>query len=131
VNRKTSSILSSEEINNRFVIASGSMFPALKKGDIVVVERADRVKRGDVAVFYDHDMLISHRVVTVSDFLIKTKGDALDYYDQPVPLRDVVGIVSDARSDKTLFKTQLKSMIRRRFAVFVKIYRFFVKNLKN
>jgi len=70
------------------VIASSSMEPVLKKGDIVIWIPAsmDDVKEGDIVVYrsiYGH--IVIHRVVEKRDGGLITKGDANNYTDQSGP----------------------------------------------
>lgn len=70
------------------VIASSSMEPVLKKGDIVIWMPAsiDDVRKGDIIVYksiYGH--LVIHRVVEKTDGELITKGDANNYTDQAGP----------------------------------------------
>ena len=65
------------------VVLSGSMEPALKTGDIVVVKKItpELIKEGDIITFQvAEDVIITHRVKeivsTVGGVSFKTKGDA-------------------------------------------------------
>jgi len=65
------------------IVLSGSMEPALKTGDIVVVKKItpELIKEGDVITFQvAEDVIITHRVkkvvTTVGGVSFKTKGDA-------------------------------------------------------
>ena len=71
--------------NPFYVVASGSMIPELQVDDIIVVQGNipfEDIEIGDIIVFNrpsDHNKVIVHRVVTISDDdpkTIRTKGDA-------------------------------------------------------
>src|SRR3990167_8864143 len=61
-------------------ITSGSMWPALKKGDLVLIEGVEKneLKTGDIIVFENKERknFTIHRVVDLSEDKIVTKGDA-------------------------------------------------------
>ena len=65
------------------IVLSGSMEPALKTGDIVVVKKIspELIKEGDIITFQvAEDIMITHRVkkvvTTAGGVSFKTKGDA-------------------------------------------------------
>lgn len=64
-------------------IATGSMHPTIKKGDVVVIEKLDkydRLKEGQVLAFKYSDVLIVHRIIRIVEkngtYYFYTKGDA-------------------------------------------------------
>jgi len=66
------------------VVTSGSMEPTLEKSDIVLVQRIHLTPDvGDIIVFEVEgvQLLVIHRVVSVSDSGIRTKGDARTFQD--------------------------------------------------
>ncbi len=70
------------------VIASSSMEPLLKKGDIVIWVPAsmDEVEEGDIVVYRSiYGNIIIHRVVEKRGDALITKGDANNYTDQAGP----------------------------------------------
>lgn len=77
-------------------IVSGSMAPAIRDGDVVVVGRAEReLEPGDVIVFRDQgDELVTHRIAEVlDDGRYRTRGDANQYRDSvPVAHDEIVGV---------------------------------------
>ena len=71
-------------------IASNSMLPKFARGDAVLIEKLDKVdysliKSGDILAFYYNNMLITHRVISVTyengSYSFKTKGDNNDIAD--------------------------------------------------
>ncbi len=75
-------------------ITSGSMWPALKKGDLVFVKAVGSEKNleiGDIIVFKNPKGYTIHRIVEKTDLAIKTKGDANNISDVPIKFSDVVG----------------------------------------
>lgn len=77
-------------------ITSGSMWPALKTGDLVFikgVQNQSQIQLGDIIVFRNraNSTLTIHRVVKLSETGITTKGDANFTEDTPVDFSDVIG----------------------------------------
>jgi signal peptidase I len=88
--------------NPLLVVMSYSMGPALKPGDLLIVDGSDSIdpKTGDIVAFRQRESgdLVIHRVFKIEDSdgekMIFTKGDALMYLDDGY-LRptEIVGIV--------------------------------------
>lgn len=76
-------------------VVSSSMWPKLSRGDIVVVMKTDDddIKVGSVIVFRHEKGLAVHRVVSLGEWLITTRGDANIKEDNPIFYSDVVGRV--------------------------------------
>ena len=80
------------------VVASGSMTPSLEVGDVVIVAKAPAsdIKPGDILVFKENTMTITHRVTAVSSsgntVQFTTRGDANNAADkEPVGVNRVEG----------------------------------------
>lgn len=77
-------------------ITSGSMWPALKEGDLVFIkgirDRA-QIQMGDIIVYRnrENNTFTIHRVVALGNDEITTQGDANFTKDAPVKYEDVVG----------------------------------------
>jgi signal peptidase I len=87
----------------RLTIKSGSMFPALRVGDQVLIKRAsaDQLRLGDVVVLRTAGALVAHRLIARRQqdaqlFLI-TKGDACVEADSPWHPSALVGVVIAVR----------------------------------
>lgn len=74
-------------------IVSGSMEPAIKIGDYVVVNVDKEYKVGDVVMFKRGNAYIAHRVLEIHDDYIITKGDNNETEDVEIPRNTVVGPV--------------------------------------
>ena len=74
-------------------ITSGSMWPSLKTGDLVFIERVSKgdLKVGDIVVWQSATGFTIHRVVRLGDNSLTTKGDANFTEDAPVQYSAVVG----------------------------------------
>jgi len=75
------------------VVLSGSMEPELSTGDLIIVKETADVKLKDIVVFQDGRSLVVHRIVSISEDDVVTKGDANNVDDQPIELADVKGKV--------------------------------------
>ena len=84
-------------------IGSGSMSPAIEKGDVIILkgmknEEVRKIKKGDVLVYNHDNKIIVHRVIKKSNngktISFKTKGDYNNTKDSwTVKQEDVIGIV--------------------------------------
>src|SRR6185436_5041108 len=78
------------------VVASGSMRPAIRPGDVVLIgpAHADRIRAGSVVTFRRPGRPMLHRVIgTDSRGRLVTKGDANPVADAaPVPRDAVTGV---------------------------------------
>src|SRR4030042_6052369 len=80
-------------------ITSGSMWPTLKTGDMVLIKGVhgkNDIKMGDVVVYKndsqtDGTSFTIHRVVRMDDAKFVTKGDANNVEDSPVGYDKLVG----------------------------------------
>ena len=91
--------------NPFYVVSSESMVPNLQVGDMVLIRNGqgfsfDDLQIDDIIVFYSDDgggRIIIHRIVEISDDIIKTKGDAnpMSYegLDYPITEDDYFGKV--------------------------------------
>jgi len=76
-------------------ITSGSMWPALEEGDLVFIKgiSGEEIKVGDIIVYRNGERatFTIHRVVSLGEKTIITKGDANFSEDAPVSYEDVIG----------------------------------------
>ncbi len=79
------------------VVMSGSMEPAIGTGSLAFIDTSDReVFKGDVISFYAGDLMVTHRVVEITEQGYRTKGDNNDTAD--------AGLVKDSSIEgKILF----------------------------
>lgn len=78
-------------------VETGSMEPAIGKGDFIVVKAEDTYSEGDVITFLDAEqgVYVTHRIIQVSPSGYTTKGDANNVQDAfTVPHGAVVGRVA-------------------------------------
>ena len=83
-------------------IASDSMYPALKRGDGIIIkklndEEKNNLQVGDIIAFYDGDVIVTHRIVRIDngrEIQFITKGDNNDTKDITKQKKDdIIGIV--------------------------------------
>lgn len=83
-------------------IASGSMYPKIKVGDIVIIKQKNydykKIKKGDIIAYKYHNLIIVHRVIRTvnkdNKYYFYTKGDANEKEDDlTIESSDIVGIV--------------------------------------
>lgn len=74
-------------------ITSGSMWPALKKGDLVLMEGVEKseLKTGDIVVYRNKKGFTIHRIIEINEKTLKTKGDANNISDSSIKYEDIVG----------------------------------------
>lgn len=75
------------------VVLSGSMEPTLSKGDLIIVQKTDTVKPGDIVVYQSGSSLIVHRVISVDGDTVVTQGDANNIPDEPLQRSQIKGKV--------------------------------------
>ena len=79
-------------------ITSGSMWPVLKKGDLVLIEgidSRDELRMGDIVVYKNPKGFTIHRITELRENTLVTKGDANNVSDSPVAYEDVIGKTVD------------------------------------
>lgn len=77
-----------------FEIASNSMMPELKKGDVVIVKlNCNDYKASDIITFKDTNFYTTHRIEQIESNKIITKGDSNNVQDDPITFDNVVGKV--------------------------------------
>jgi len=75
-------------------ITSGSMWPALKKGDLVLIKGVsgkNEITLDDVVVYTNEMGFTIHRVIELNEQTLVTKGDANNTADSPIAYNEVVG----------------------------------------
>lgn len=66
------------------VVLSGSMEPALSVGDLVIVAESSTYTVDDMVVYQDGRMAVTHRIVSITDSEVITRGDANNTEDSPI-----------------------------------------------
>lgn len=78
-----------------FLVQSGSMSPALKTGDVVIIKPVSLYKINDIITFKSQqNFTVTHRITQVNNDGFITKGDANPVADQnSIPTSDILGKV--------------------------------------
>ena len=66
------------------VVRSGSMEPELSVGDLLFVVQQETYGVNDVVVFQDKNMAVTHRILSITQEKVITKGDANNTEDNPI-----------------------------------------------
>lgn len=83
-------------------IASDSMYPALKRGDGIIIkklkdEEKDNLQVGDIIAFYDNNIIVTHRIIRIdktNEIQFVTKGDNNNTKDITKQKKDdIIGVV--------------------------------------
>lgn len=78
-----------------FEVASGSMSDTINIKDLVIIKIGnDNLKVDDIVTYKNNEDFITHRIVSINDNTIITKGDANNDSDRPVDKSNVLGKVA-------------------------------------
>ena len=85
-------------------ITSGSMWPALKEGDLIFIKHINRedIKIDDVIIYQNPKGFTIHRVVKLNEDTLITKGDANTVKDSPIGYDKVIGKLLTFRNNKPI-----------------------------
>ena len=75
------------------VVLSGSMEPEISVGDLLVISAQEHYELGDVVVFQDGNIAVTHRIVFISEDEVITRGDANNIDDSPITPEEIKGEV--------------------------------------
>lgn len=76
-----------------FSVKTGSMAPAIKQNDVIVVKSQDYYEVGDIITYKDDKNYITHRIISVRGHDIVTQGDANNAKDTSITDDMVIGKV--------------------------------------
>lgn len=76
------------------VVETGSMEPNVPTGSLVVIHKTDEYSVGDVITYEDYrGMSITHRIKSIENGIVITKGDSNELSDMPFTEDAIVGKV--------------------------------------
>ncbi len=93
----------------RLKVMGGSMFPAIRPGDVVTLERAEshQLAPGTIVSYRSGDLLITHRVKRVMGLQLIAQGDTVSRRDAPIPSSEILGkVVSIERNGRRVALTR-------------------------
>lgn len=76
-----------------FEVATGSMYPTMEIGDVVIVKITREVQPNDIIVYIDGESIITHRLIEKNETELIAKGDANNSEDKPIQEDMVLGQV--------------------------------------
>lgn len=74
-----------------FSTETGSMSPAIEKGDIVIIKIGDEIKEKDIITYKKENVFITHRIEQINGDSIIAKGDNNNTEDEPIKREEIVG----------------------------------------
>ncbi len=76
-----------------FEVATGSMSPTIEIGDVIIVKLTKDVEKQDIIVYKDGKDFITHRLISIKENELITKGDANNSEDKSITKEQVLGQV--------------------------------------
>jgi signal peptidase len=105
------------------VVLSGSMEPAVSVGDLLIISRQDSYQVGDIVVYQSGRIAVTHRIVSISEDEVITRGDANNTEDDPIPPEHIKGevvlIIPCVGYLVNIIKTPLVTLVIIALAVFL------------
>ncbi len=80
-------------IVNVFKVQTGSMEDGIHVGDYILSVKNDNYEVGDVVTYKYDGFYVTHRIVSIEDEKVITKGDANNIVDDEIIVNDIVGKV--------------------------------------
>ncbi len=74
-------------------VATGSMEPDIKVGEMVIIKKSDQYEVGDIITYEIEESYVTHRIIEKNDEKIITKGDANTAIDDPITESSIIGKV--------------------------------------
>ncbi len=74
-------------------VVSGSMEPTIQIGDLIIIDTNEKnYQENDIVTFYDtNDSFVTHRILSIEDDQMVTKGDNNNTEDEKTPIQNIVG----------------------------------------
>ena len=76
-----------------FEVASGSMEPTIKTGDVVLVKITNDFKENDIITYKEENYFVTHRIIRIEKNKIIAKGDNNNSGDKEINKDDCLGKV--------------------------------------
>ena len=75
------------------VVLTGSMEPTISQGDLILIRAEEGYEVDDIVVYQSGNISVVHRVVSIDEETVVTKGDANNSSDEPFPVEAIKGEV--------------------------------------
>ena len=75
------------------VVLSGSMEPELSVDDLLIVVPSESYEVGDVVVYQTKRTAVVHRIISIEEDEVITRGDANPSADDPISIKSIKGVV--------------------------------------
>jgi len=98
--------------NFRIGVTGNSMFPSIRKGDIVSVQsiKLSEIKCGNIIVYRMYGQFIAHRFVRKKNIQGKefyiVRGDTCDRFDPPLEGFQIIGRIDEISREKKIISMQ-------------------------
>ena len=96
------------------VVLTGSMEPTIHQDDLILVARQESYEENDIVVYQSGTMVVCHRIVSIEDETVTTRGDANNAPDAPIRLEtikgEVVGVLPGVGTVARLLKTPVATV---------------------
>ena len=74
-----------------YKVGSGSMEPNLKINDVIIIKKSNNYEINDIVTYQNDNEYVTHRIISINDKEIITKGDANNTEDNPITRDQIVG----------------------------------------
>lgn len=86
------------------------MFPTLRNGQEVEIEKSNDIKLRDIVVYMQNGKFVIHRVIYIQNNYLITKGDYNAFNDLPICVSQVIGKVRNESTYKTDSETVIPNI---------------------
>ncbi len=87
-----------------YKVMTGSMEPNIHISDTILIKKSNNYKKNDIVTYKDsNDEYVTHRIISVNNDSVITKGDANNTEDSPIKEKDIIG--------KVIFKVSMFGFI--------------------
>ena len=77
-----------------YKVKTGSMEPSIHALDTILVKKSDSYKKNDIVTYKNSENeYVTHRIISIDDDKIITKGDANNVKDSPINEKNIIGKV--------------------------------------
>ena len=95
-------------------IVSGSMSPTININDIVIVKKQNKYKIGDIVTYKIDNDFVTHRIISMDNNQVITKGDANNVCDDKIDKDSIIG--------KVIFKSRIFKFLYYKPYIFILVF---------